>query len=54
VKNVKRTSRGENSNFGDEFSGSKIFKPANGGDRQIQKEFWINFHTWNVEIGVHM
>jgi len=50
----EKTSRGENSNFGGEFCGSKIFKPANGGDRQIQKNFRIDFDIWNVEIGVCM
>jgi hypothetical protein len=54
VKNVKKTSRGENSNFGGEFGGTKIFKPTNGGDGQIQIFFLIDFDVWNVEIGVRM
>jgi len=33
VKTVKKTSRGEKSNFGREFGDSKIFKPAKGMDR---------------------
>jgi len=54
AKNVKKTSRGENSNFGGEFGDSKIFKPAKGEDRQIQIFFLIDFDLWNIEIGVRM
>jgi len=50
----EKTSRGENSNFGGEFGGFKVFKPANGGDTQIQKFFLMNFDIWNIEIEVRM
>ena len=32
----------------------KISNPNNAGDGRIQKQFLINFHIWNVEIGVRM
>jgi len=54
AKNVKKTSRGENSNFGGKFGASKIFKPTSGRDKQIQNFFLIDFDIWNVEIGVRM
>jgi len=53
-KNVKKTSRGENSIVGGEFGDFKIFKPAKRRDRQIRNFFLINFDIWNVEIGVRM
>ena len=53
-KKCEKNSRGENSNFRGEFGDSKIFKPTNGRDRQIQifsNRFW---YIWNIEIGVRM
>jgi len=44
----------ENSNFRGEFGDTKIVEPANGGDRQIQEVFLIDFDIWNVKIGVRM
>jgi len=46
-ENVKKTSRGENSNFGGKFWGSKIFKPTNGGDRQIQRN--VSDRVWYMK-----
>jgi hypothetical protein len=45
---------GENSNFRGEFGDPIIVEPAVGGDRQIQKNFLIDFDIWNVKIGVRM
>jgi len=53
-ENVKKTSRGENSNFGGEFGDSNFFKPTKGMDRHIQKNFLIDFIISNVEIRVRM
>ena len=44
----------ENSSFRGEFGDSKIVEPTNGGDRQIQKVFLIDFDIWNVKIRVRM
>ena len=53
-KYEKKTLGGENSNFRGEFGDSKIVEPANGGDRQIQKNLLIDFDIWNVKIGVRL
>jgi len=51
---MKKTLGGENSNFRGEFGDSKIVEPATCGDRQIKKNFLIEFDIWNVKIGVRM
>jgi len=52
---MKKTSQGENTNFGDEFGDSKIFKPPKTKDRQTDTKFFlIDFDIWNIEIGVCM
>ena len=53
-KYEKKTLGGENSNFRGKFGDSKIVEAAVGGDRQIQKNFLIDFDIWNVKIGVCM
>ena len=54
TKNVKKTSRIGNPNFGGEFQDYKIVKPVKVRDKQIQNFFLINFDIWNIEIGVYM
>ena len=51
---MKKTSRGEKSNFRGKFGISKIVKLVGSGDRQIQKFFLIDFDIWNVKIRVRM
>jgi len=37
-----------------EFGDSKIVEPTHGKNRQMQKNFLIDFDIWNVKIGVRM
>ena len=43
---MKKTFRGENSNFRGKFGDSKIVKPAHGGDKLIQKFGLIDLDIW--------
>ena len=54
TKNMKKTFRGENSNFRGKFGDYKIVKPTHGGDKLIQKFGLIDLDIWNVKIGVRM
>ena len=54
VKNMKKNFRRGKLKFKGEFGDSKIVEPTHGKNRQMQKNFLIDFDIWNVKIGVRM